>query len=213
MLQQRMILAVIMTALLASVSPLSAQTRGEPDSQRPLVAVDVSLEVAAIERSMDEISTSFDEMSESLKQIAETGQLSRQQQEHLDSIMANLDHVTELSRRSVDALPSVVERSRAAVREGAEGLLADLKFWFIVVVVAVALLLVLALAAFYRFTLRPLQQTILQATSHISDMAQAMANTSKSLEIINETHREVLRLSGFQDGPPSPVATTKKESE
>lgn len=185
-------------------NPTGDPTGDQAADQRPLVAVDVSLEMAAIERSLAEISTAVGEMAAAMEQIATSGELTPGQQEHLDNIMANLDEVTAASRRSVDALPGVVERSKTVARQGAEQLLSDLKLWFFVIVGVVAVLLVVALAAFYWFTLRPLQNTVLKAVSHISDMAQAMANTSKSLEIINQTHREVLRLSGASDDPPAP---------
>jgi len=190
------------TLLLACLNaPAAAASEAAPDAQ-PLVAVDVSLELAAIERSLAEMSTAVGEMADAMEQIAATGELTDREREHLDNIMANLDHVTEMSRRSVDALPTVVERSRAAARQSAEALVADLKFWFFVVVGVLAVLLAAALAAFYWWTLRPLQHMVLQALRQISDMAQGMANTAKILESVNETQRVMMELSRRPPGTP-----------
>jgi 4-amino-4-deoxy-L-arabinose transferase-like glycosyltransferase len=64
-----------------------------------------------------------------------------------------------------------------------------------VAVAAIIVVLVVALASFYWFVLRPLQNTVLKAVGNISGMAKAMENTSKSLEIVNQTHQEIVKLS------------------
>ena len=179
-----------------------AQAVETPDSevaQRPLVQMDVTVEMAAIERSVEQVSRSFAQMATALEQIAATGELTAPQQEQLDRIMGNLDQVLDTTRRSVDALPEAVQRTRETVRTNTDQLLSDLKFWFFVVAGVITVVLALVLAAFYWFTLRPLSRTELQAVGHISGMAQAMANTAETLEVINRTHQDVLRLSGRKD--------------
>lgn len=194
----------ILLALLLTAPAARAQAPADPAMPgQALVHVDVSVELDAIERSVQEISRSFDDIAASMQQIAADGELSVAQQENLDSIMGNLDHVVGVTRDSVDALPEAVARTRGTVRDSAREWLADLKVWFFVAVVVVALLLVIALAAFYRFTIRPLQHTVLDAVGQIAAMAKAMADTSKSLEVINETNREVLRLAERQGGAPA----------
>lgn len=193
-------------------SLLAATAHGDPGAdpvadpataQRPLVQVDVSLQLTAIEHSVDQISRSFAQMATSLEQVAASGELTAPQQEEMDRIMRNLDHVVDTTRRSVDALPAVVQRTRETVQTNADQWLADLRFWFFVVAGVIALVLVIVLAAFYGFTVRPLQHTVLRAVGDISGMARAMATTAETLEVINRTHREVLRLAGAATGDPA----------
>jgi F0F1-type ATP synthase membrane subunit b/b' len=57
----------------------------------------------------------------------------------------------------------------------------------------VLIVLLLAIVVFYYFVLRPIQSTLLEATANIKDMAKAMENTSKSLEISNQVHQDLLK--------------------
>ncbi len=188
---------------LLSVFPSAVAQAPDEAGQRPMVQVDVTVQMEAIERSLGEIQQTVERMAGAMEEIAATGELSDEQKTHLDSIMSNLDHVMKVTSRSVDALPTAVQRSRESLRTGADELVSDIKLWFFIMAGVVAIVLVVVLLAFYRFTLKPLQTTVLKAVGLISEMAQAMANTSRSLEVINETHREVLKLSGVEVKPPT----------
>jgi hypothetical protein len=186
-------LSFFLTCFLMALPALaSQQENGEP---RPLVQVDVSFEMDAINESLHATSESIGEISDSFVVIAEGGQLYPEQQQQLVQIMENLDHLVEVTRTSVDALPTLVERSRGALTEQVGRFLRDLKFWAITLLVVLGVALILAIICFYYLVLSPMRRTLLEVTRNISDMARAMENTSKSLEISSETQRELLKLS------------------
>lgn len=178
---------------LTSIPALGSNPQ-EPQ-QRPLVQVNVSFEMDAINESLRTTSESINEISDSFRLIAEGGQLDLEKQQQLVQIMENVDHLVEATRTSVDALPVLVNRSRDALAAQVMEFLGDLKFWSITILVGLCLALIIAIICFYYFVLRPMQRTLLEVTGNISNMAKAMENTSKSLEISNQTQRELLKLS------------------
>jgi methyl-accepting chemotaxis protein len=164
----------------------------------------MSVNMESIDASFRGISDSFAQIADSLDQLAKNGRLEPEQAQQLENIMANVDYLVNATRNSVDALPVAVQRSREVLGANAEQLVSDIKFWFLVAVAAIILVLVVALASFYWFVLRPLQSTVLEAVGDISGMAKAMENTSKSLEIINQTHQEIVKLSSENSRCPQP---------
>ncbi len=186
-------LSFLLLCVLTSIPAIGSDPQ-EPE-QRPLVQVNVSFEMDAINESLRTTSESISEISDSFRLIAEGGQLDLEQQQQLVQIMENLDHLVEATRTSVDALPSLVERSRDTLVEQGSEFLGDLKFWSVTILIIICLVLIIATICFYYFVLRPMQRTLLEVTGNISNMAKAMENTSKSLEISNQTQRELLKLS------------------
>ena len=168
---------------------------GEESEPRPLIQVNVSIEMDAISESLRSTSESIDDISKSFQLIAESGQLDPDQQQHLLRIMENLDLLLETTSDSVDALPELVQQARDALVAESDEVLGDLKFWSVTIIVALFTVLILAIVGLYFFVLRPLQQKILDATANISKMAEALENTSKSLETSNTIQRKLLKLN------------------
>jgi hypothetical protein len=176
----------------------SADDSGEQDAPRPLVAVEVNIELDEINRALATTSESFTHISESFRIIAEGGQLDPELQQQMQAMMQNMDRLVELSNSSVDALPALVERSRQQVAEQGNRFFASLKFWSVVTLVLLGVILSVAVICFYYFVLRPMQNMLLAVTGDIRDMARAMETTSKSLEVSSEVHRDLLRMQGKQ---------------
>jgi hypothetical protein len=176
----------------------SADDGEQRDTPRPLVAVEVNIELAEINRALRASSESFSEISESFRIIAEGGQLDPELQQQMQSVMDNMDRLVELSNSSVDALPSLVERSRQQVVEQGNRFFANLKFWSVVTLVLLGVILAVAAVCFYYFVLQPMQRTLLAVTGDIRDMARAMETTSKSLEVSSEVHRDLLKMQRKQ---------------
>ena len=80
----------------------SEQENGE---QRPLVQVNVSFEMDAINESLRATSESIGEISESFTVIAEGGQLDPEQQQKLVQIMESLDHLIEVTQDPIQHPP------------------------------------------------------------------------------------------------------------
>lgn len=193
-------LALVLSML--ATSSWAEERIGEEADQTPLVTVNMSVNMDSIDDSLRGISESFTQIAESLDQLAKGERLEPEQTQQLESIITNVDYLVTATRDSVEALPVAVQRSREALGANVEQIVGDIKFWFFVAVAAIIVVLVIALASFYWFVLRPLQSTVLEAVGNISGMARAMENTSKSLEIINQTHQEIVKLS--TEGLPFP---------
>lgn len=161
---------------------------GEESAPQPLIQVNVSVE-------MDAINESINDISKSLRLIAETGELDPDQQQLLLRVMENLDRLLETTSDSVDALPALVQKAHDALVTESDEVLGDLKFWSVTIIVALFTVLILAIVGLYFFVLRPLRQKILDATANISKMAEALENTSKSLETSNTIQGNLLKLS------------------
>jgi len=177
---------------------------GEESEPRPLIQVNVSVEMDAISESLRSTSESIDDISESFRLITESGQLDPDQQQHLLRIMENLDLLLETTSDSVDALPELVQQARDVLVAESDEVLGDLKFWSVTIIVALFTVLILAIVGLYFFVLRPLQQKILDATANISKMAEAMENTSKSLETSNTIQGKLLKLKELRNPAKTP---------
>jgi hypothetical protein len=188
--------------LLGALLTFSASASSQDESlQRPLIQVDVSVDMDAINESLKKTSESVSEISESFRLVAQGGQLNPEQQQHLVHVIENLDAMVEATRLSVDAMPSLVQRSRQSLSDQSTLFFQDLKFWSLSLLALLCAALIAAIICFYYFVLRPLQRTAMDVTANISDMAKAMENTSRSLEISSETQRELLKLSQGNQTP------------
>ena len=189
---------IIRIALLLSVLATSSWAEESADEETlrsPLVTVNMSVNMDSVDQSLSGINESFAQIAESLDQLAKGGQLEPEQAQQLGNIVDNVDYLMTATRQSADALPEAIQRSREALGANTEQIFGDIKFWFLVAVTAFIVVLAMALACFFWFVLRPLQNTVLEAVRNISGMAKAMENTSKSLEIINQTHLAIVKIS------------------
>lgn len=189
------IIRIALVLSMLATSSWAEESVSEETERSPLVTVNMSVNMESIDESLRGISESFAQIADSLDRLAKNERLEPEQAQQLQNIMANLDYLVTATQHSVDALPMAVQRSREALGANAEQMVGDIKFWFLVSVAAFIMLLAMALAGFYWFVLRPLQHTALEAMGNISGMAKAMENTSKSLEIVNQTHQEIVKLS------------------
>ena len=189
---------LILLCCLASFEVLAAET--EEAEPRPLVQVNVSFELDAINEALESTSESFGKISDSFAVIAQGGHLDTEEQQQLVRIMDNMDQLMTVTRDSVDALPSLVEHSRDAVVAQSSEFLGELKFWAILILIFLFVGLAVAVFCSYYFVLRPMQRTLQQVTGDFSNMAKAMENTSKSLDISNQNQVELIKLSKQKRG-------------
>ena len=194
-------LLVFLLCSLVSLPAIAAEQEAaqENGQQRPLVQVDISFEMDAINEALQKTSVSVDEISKSFRVLAESGQLDQGQQQHLANIMDNLDHVVGATRTSMDALPALIDRSRQTLATQLNEFFDSLKFWTIIILVLLGVALIIAAACFYYFAVRPLQNLLFEVTGNIRDMAKTLENSAKSLEISNQVQLEFLKLSKASD--------------
>jgi predicted unusual protein kinase regulating ubiquinone biosynthesis (AarF/ABC1/UbiB family) len=189
---------MLRSLLLLGCGLLLARAADAAQEQRiaPLVQVDVIVELDAVNESLRSTSHSIGEISESIRLMAESGQLSPDEQEQLSRVLENLDTLVETSADSVNALPSLVQRLRTSVLAHGNELLDDLKLWSVIIIFALFALLILMGVGFYFLVLRPLQDNILSTIANVSKIASALEDTSKALEANNAIQRKLLEAPG-----------------
>ena len=185
----------ILTLLLglASIQVLAAE-EAETESG-PLVQVDVIVELDAINEALTSTSESLEKLSESFVIIAEGDQLGEEQQQQLATIMDNISQLVAVTRESVDALPTLVERSRTSLVSQGNEFMGELKFWIILVLAVVCLGLAAAAFCFYYYVIRPVHHTLQQLGADFSSITKSMENTSESLEISNRNQNELIKMA------------------
>jgi len=178
---------------LVSIQTLAAEQTGVKPA--PLVHVDVNVELDAINQALTSTSESLEEISDSFVIIAEGGQLGEEQQQQLITIMNNMNQLVAVTRESVDAMPTLVERSRTSLVSQGDRFMGDLKFWIVLILVVVILALAVAAFCFYHFVIRPVHNTLQQLGADFSNITKSMENTSKSLETSNKNQNELIKLA------------------
>ena len=133
-------------------------------------------------------------MANSLELIAKNRNLTPEQQEHIYQTIENINNLVDISSNSLRTLPTFLKQSKETLSESSSQFFDDLTFKVILLLSLVVLALVAIIACFYWFILRPLQNTLLQATTNISTMAKAIENSALSLEMTNKNHDNILHL-------------------
>lgn len=153
----------------------------------PFINVNMVLEMEGIETSVKDIQGSFQSISDSLELIANNESLSLEQQALLSETVINLNQLITVSSDSVRALPV----AKQVVQEKSEAFFTELKFNIMLVIIAIAVVLIVVIACIYWLVLRPMQSTVVQATSNISTMATAIKTTAQALESSTDKQQQI----------------------
>lgn len=180
--------------ILLSILPLTTTAETEKGRAREgsLVNINMSLELDGIERSLDATKQSLDHIASALDRISHSEHLTAEQQQVLNRTLDNLDQLVLLSRDSVAVLPQAFNQTSTKLVTTSQHFLDDIQFKLLIIISAIAALLVVALAAIYWFVLRPLQHTLVTATSNVSSMAKAIQVTAQALESSTQQQQEIM---------------------
>lgn len=157
------------------------------ENSEPFVNVNMMLELDGIEASVKHIQGSFSSISESLNLIATSDTLPAEQQELLTETVRNLNQLIAVSRDSVKALPV----AKQVVQESSESFFSNLKFNIMLVIAAIAAVIVATIVCIYLLILKPMQSTLVQATTNVADMAAAIKITAQALERSTDKQQQI----------------------
>ncbi|OCH21196.1 hypothetical protein [Aliivibrio logei] len=181
---------LLLLTMFASVS--FANT--EEQITQPLVSINATVDIKGLEQSAEQGAQAMRKMANSLELIAKNRNLTPEQQEHIYQTIENINNLVDISSNSLRTLPTFLKQSKETLSESSSQFFDDLTFKVILLLSLVVLALVAIIACFYWFILRPLQNTLLQATTNISTMAKAIENSALSLEMTNKNHDNILHL-------------------
>ena len=173
------LISLLMPLLFTPLSLHAEQTQTPPPA---LMNVDMTLDLDGMEKYAKEASQSLQVISESLQSIVNNPNLSQDQQQALDETIASINQLSIATTQSINHLPEVFEHSRMTFQQTSQTLLDDIQSKILIALVAIVAVIILALIAIYLLILKPMQHTLVQATSNISAMAQSTQITAEALK-------------------------------
>lgn len=171
-----------------------ANTETAESNSPPLITINAMVDIKGIEESAAEGANAMHKMANSLELIAQNRNLTPEQQQNIHQTIENINNLVDVSSTSIQSLPTFLKQSKDTLSKSTTQFFNDLTFKIILLLLAVVLALAIVIACFYWFILRPLQTTLLQATTNISAMAKAIESSALSLETTNQNHNDILKI-------------------
>ncbi|EAQ53788.1 MULTISPECIES: hypothetical protein [Vibrio] len=179
----------IIALMLISLTGFASEAEQE---QTPLINVDMTLDLDGMEKYAQDASESLEVISQSLQAIVNNPNLSNDQQQALNQTVESINQLASSTKTSLNQLPQVLDQSRLAFKKTSQLLLDDIQTKIIIALAAVITVIVIALTAIYLLILKPMQQTLVEATNNISSMAQSIQITAEALKYSTEKQQEIM---------------------
>ncbi|MEZ9597562.1 GTP-binding protein [Vibrio sp. 10N.286.46.A8] len=177
--------------ILISFSGVASEAE-QPKTEAALVNVDMTLDLDGMEKYAKDASESLEVISQSLQAIVNNPNLSNDQQQALNQTVESINQLASSTKTSLNQLPQVLDQSRLAFKKTSQLLLDDIQTKIIIALAAVIAVIVIALTAIYLLILKPMQQTLVEATNNISSMAQSIQITAEALKYSTEKQQEIM---------------------
>ncbi len=191
----------LITFVLLCISSISLAAESmESEPQRPLINVDMTLDLDGMEQYAQQATQSLESISDSLKAIVDNPNLSDDQKQALDKTINSVNELTLTTSQSLRGLPNTLEQSRVAFQQTSQTLMDDVQLKLIVALSVIVIVIVLSLLAIYLLILKPMQQTLVRATGNISAMANSIQITAEALKV--STEKQQLIMDHIQDTKP-----------
>ncbi|WP_052880266.1 GTP-binding protein [Vibrio coralliirubri] len=179
----------IIALMLVSLTGFASEPEQE---QAPLINVDMTLDLDGMEKYAQDASESLEVISQSLQAIVNNPNLSDDQQQALNQTVESINKLASSTKTSLNQLPQALDQSRVAFKQTSQTLLDDIQTKVIIALVAVIGVIIIALTAIYLLILKPMQQTLVKATSNISSMAQSIQITAEALKYSTEKQQKIM---------------------
>ena len=179
----------IIALMLISLTGFASEAEQE---QVPLINVDMTLDLDGMEKYAKDASESLEVISQSLQAIVNNPNLSNDQQQALNQTVESINQLASSTKTPLNQLPQVLDQSRLAFKKTSQLLLDDIQTKIIIALAAVITVIVIALTAIYLLILKPMQQTLVEATNNISSMAQSIQITAEALKYSTEKQQEIM---------------------
>ncbi|UPQ90264.1 hypothetical protein [Vibrio sinaloensis] len=201
----------MIAGLLCLVTLVSYASNEEPlPRSAPFLNVEMTLELDGIERAMDDTRVSLDNIALALEEIADSEELTPDQQALMDDTTENINQLVILSKQSLQGLPQAFDETKQVLATSSERFLADVRQQVILTLSLIGFIIVAIIAAIAWFILRPMQQTLSTATANLASMASAIKTTAQALQAVS-AHQQ--QLADQLDSLQSDVDPKSKNKE
>ena len=204
------LLALVSLLIPLLLMPLSLHAEETQDPPPALMNVDMTLDLDGMEKYAKEASQSLQVISESLQSIVNNPNLSKDQQQALNETIASINQLSASTTQSINHLPEVFEHSRMAFQQTSQTLLDDIQSKILIALIAIVGVIILALIAIYLLILKPMQHTLVQATSNISAMAQSIQITAEALKYSTDKQQYLMEAIDQKNDAKEDLTTEKQ---
>lgn len=184
----------ICCVLFSCVSFAESQLETAPETHHPLIEFDVVVDTKGIEESILLTNDTMKQVIDALDRISENQDLTPEQAQVIVSTSENINQLAISTTKVVEALPEVITKSKESLIANISSFLSDLKVNILIMLILIVLALSAVIACLYWFVIRPMQSTIMSATSNVASMANSIQLTATSLEESTKTHAKLLIL-------------------
>jgi len=201
------LVSLLIPLLLMPLSLHAEETQAPPSA---LMNVDMTLDLDGMEKYAKEASQSLQVISESLQSIVNNPNLSEDQQQALNETIASINQLSASTTQSLNHLPEVFEHSRKTFQQTSQTLLDDIQSKILIALIAIVGVIILALIAIYLLILKPMQHTLVQATSNISAMAQSIQITAEALKYSTDKQQYLMEAIDQKNDAKEDLTTEKQ---
>ena len=164
------------------------------ESNRSLISLDVVVDTDGITDAILTTNKSMLQVVEVLENIADNQELTPEQADVMLSTTQNINQLAIVSTQVVDALPEVIASTKQSLVQNSQVFLHDLKIDILIMLVVVVIALVVVIACLYWFVIKPMQSTVINATTNVASMANSIQITAQSLQETNKTNAKLVEL-------------------
>ena len=204
------LLALVSLLIPLLLMPLSLHAEETQDPPPALMNVDMTLDLDGMEKYAKEASQSLQVISESLQSIVNNPNLSKDQQQALNETIASINQLSASTTQSINHLPEVFEHSRMTFQQTSQTLLDDIQSKILIALIAIVGVIILALIAIYLLILKPMQHTLVQATSNISAMAQSIQITAEALKYSTDKQQYLMEAIDLKSDAKEELTTEEQ---
>ncbi|WP_413283084.1 hypothetical protein [Vibrio sp. MA40-2] len=178
----------------ANIETINAQGVNDRESNRSLISLDVVVDTDGITDAILTTNKSMLQVVEVLENIADNQELTPEQADVMLSTTQNINQLAIASAQVVDALPEVIASTKQSLVQNSQVFLHDLKIDILIMLVVVVIALVVVIACLYWFVIKPMQSTVINATTNVASMANSIQITAQSLQETNKTNAKLVEL-------------------
>ncbi|WP_299687092.1 GTP-binding protein [uncultured Vibrio sp.] len=173
--------------------PVTGHASEAEPTEAPLINVDMTLDLDGMEKYAKDASQSLEGISQSLQAIVNNPNLSDDQQRALNQTVESINKLAASTKTSLNQLPQALAQSRLAFKQTSQMLLDDIQTKIIIALVVIIIaVIIVALIAVYLLILKPMQQTLVKATTNISSMAQSIQVTAEALKYSTDKQQQIM---------------------